>query len=144
MNINLLIDSLVRQTTVLIAHLATAAGSRAQLSNVANQVFADLIRELKEQGLGNKVIADMFGLSIRNYHYKVRRLLESNTERGRSLWEAILSYIQESDSNVDRKTVKERPAPAAIDEPAVAEDRSHNVSDSGRRLRRKNVSQYVQ
>jgi hypothetical protein len=94
MNINILIDSLVRQTTVLIAHLATAAGARAQLTSLANQVFVDLIRELKEQGLGNKVIADMFGLSLRNYHYKVRRLLESNTERGRTLWEAMLTYIQ--------------------------------------------------
>ncbi len=94
MNINILIDSVVRQTTILIAHLATVAGARAQLSSVANQVFVDLIRELKEQGLGNKVIADMFGLSLRNYHYKVRRLLESNTERGRTLWEAMLAYIQ--------------------------------------------------
>jgi len=95
MNINLLIDSLVRQTTILIAHLATASGSRAQLSTIANQVFADLIRELKEQGVGNKVIADMFGLSLRNYHHKVRRLMESNTERGRSLWEAVLTYIRQ-------------------------------------------------
>ena len=95
MNVNLLIDAIVRQTTVLIAQLATAAGARATLAHTANQVFVDLVRELKEQGLGNKVIADMFGLALRTYHAKVQRLQESNTYRGRSLWEATLEYIQE-------------------------------------------------
>jgi len=95
MNINLLIDSIVRQTTVLIAHLATAAGARATLANTANRVFLDLVRELKEQGLGNKVIADMFGLTLRTYYYKVSRLSESNTKRGLSIWEALLLHIQE-------------------------------------------------
>jgi hypothetical protein len=46
-----LIDAVVRQTTVLIAALATAAGHRAPLAGVANQVFADLVKELKQQGL---------------------------------------------------------------------------------------------
>ncbi|MBN2192075.1 MAG: hypothetical protein JW751_04605 [Polyangiaceae bacterium] len=95
MNINLLIDAIVRQTTVLIAQLATAAGTRATLAHTANQVFMDLVRELKDQGLGNKVIADMFGLSLRTYHNKVARLSESTTERGRSLWEAVLAHIEE-------------------------------------------------
>jgi hypothetical protein len=99
MNINLLIDAIVRQTTILIAHLATAAGARATLTDTANQVFRDLIHELKEQGLGNKVIADMFGLTLRTYYYKVSRLSESHTEKGRSIWEAVLRYVQ------DKKTV---------------------------------------
>jgi hypothetical protein len=90
MNVDLLIDSIVRQTTVLIAQLATAAGGRAPLAHTANQVFADLIRELKEQGLGTKVIADMFGLTLRTYHNRVRRLAESSTFKGRSVWEAVL------------------------------------------------------
>lgn len=95
MNVNLLIDSIVRQTTILIAQLATAAGGRPSLAHTANQVFVDLVRELKEQGVGNKVIADMFGLALRTYHDKVRRLEESSTYQGRSLWEAVLEYIQE-------------------------------------------------
>jgi hypothetical protein len=95
MNIDLLIDSIVRQTTVLIAQLATASGGRAPLAHTANQVFVELIRELKEQGLGNKVIADMFGLTLRTYHNKVRRLGESATFKGRSLWEAVHSFVQE-------------------------------------------------
>jgi hypothetical protein len=94
MNITLLIDAIVRQTTVLIAQLATAAGTRATLAHTANQVFLDLVAELKTNGLGNKVIADMFGLSLRTYHHKVARLSESSTERGRSLWEALLDFVQ--------------------------------------------------
>lgn len=99
MNVNLLVDAIVRQTTVLIAQLATASGARATLAHTANQVFVDLVDELKAQGLGSKVIADMFGLSLRTYHDKVSRLSESSTERGHSLWEALLSFIDE------RKTV---------------------------------------
>jgi hypothetical protein len=95
MNINVLIDSIVRQTTILIAQLATAAGMRAPLAHTANQVFVELVRELKQQGLPNKVIADMFGLALRTYHSKVRRLAESSTYAGRSLWEAMLEYIQD-------------------------------------------------
>jgi hypothetical protein len=94
-NVNLLIDNIVRQTTVLVAQLATAAGGRAPLAHVAGQVFFELVRELKAQGLGNKVIADMFGLTLRTYHDRVRRASESLTERGTSLWEAVLRYVRE-------------------------------------------------
>ncbi len=95
MNVNLLIDAIVRQTTVLIAQLATAAGARAALAHTANSVFLELVRELKEQGLGNKVIADMFGLTLRTYHNRIARLAESTTDRGHSLWEALLGYVQQ-------------------------------------------------
>jgi hypothetical protein len=95
MDLGLLIDAVVRQTTVLIAQLATAGGGRAQLAHTANQVFLDLVAALKEQGLGNKVIADMFGMALRTYQTRVQRLSESRTDRGRSLWEALLSFVQE-------------------------------------------------
>ena len=95
MNTTLLIDALVRQTTVLLATLATSAGHRMPLARVANQVFADLVAELKAQGLGNKVIADMFGMALRTYHYRMARLTESATDRGQSLWEAVLRHIQQ-------------------------------------------------
>jgi hypothetical protein len=95
MNVNVLIDAIVRQTTVLIAQLATAAGARASLSQTANQVFSNLVAELKHQGLGNKLIAEMFGVSLRTYHNKVRRLAESSTERGQSLWDAVLAFVQQ-------------------------------------------------
>lgn len=91
----LLIDSIVRQTTVLIASLATAAGHRPSLSHVANQVLLNLVGELKAQGLGNKVIADMFGMALRTYHDRIARLSESKSESGRSLWDAVLAHIQQ-------------------------------------------------
>jgi hypothetical protein len=92
-NVNALIDAVVRQTTILIAQLATLDGGRAQLAHTANQVFLDLSAALREHGVGNKVIADMFGLALRTYQERVRRLSESQTMRGRSLWEAVLEHI---------------------------------------------------
>jgi hypothetical protein len=90
----LLIDSIVRQTTVLIAQLATSGGVRAPLAHVASQVFVELARELEAQGVSRKVSADMFGLALRTYQRKTQRLRESATVRGRSLWEAVLEFLQ--------------------------------------------------
>jgi hypothetical protein len=95
MNVNALIDAIVRQTTILIAQLATLDGGRAQLAHTANQVFLDLSAALREQGVGSKVIADMFGLALRTYQERVRRLSESQTLRGRSLWEAVLEHVEQ-------------------------------------------------
>jgi hypothetical protein len=97
-DINLLIDGIVRQTTVLIAQLATSSGNRAPLAHTANQVFLSLVQELKRQGVGNKVIADMFGMALRTYHDRVQRLSESQTFRGRSLWEAVLQFVQDRET----------------------------------------------
>jgi hypothetical protein len=93
-----LIAAIVRQTTVLLAQLATGGGRRVTLANTANEVFVSLVRELREQGVSNKGIADMFGLTLRTYHNKVSRLSESRTERGRPLWEALVAFIQDSGS----------------------------------------------
>src|SRR5262245_29623850 len=90
----LLIDAIVRQTTVLIATLATSSGQRAQLAHVANLVFSDLVHELRSQGIGSKVIADMFGMALRTYHGRIARLASSRTEHGQSLWDAVLRHIE--------------------------------------------------
>jgi hypothetical protein len=97
MKVQLLIEAIVQQTTVLIAKLATAGGVRAPLAHVANQVFIDLGSELERQGLSRKVSADMFGISLRAYQRRMQRLRESSTERGRSLWEAVLGYLQSTE-----------------------------------------------
>jgi hypothetical protein len=94
-NLQLLIDSIVRQTTVLIAQLATTGWVRAPLATVANQVFLELTEELNAQGVSRKVSADMFGLALRTYLRKIQRLRESSTDGGRSLWEAILDFLGE-------------------------------------------------
>ena len=93
MTLHLLIQAIVRQTTILIAQLATSRGSRAPLAQVADQVFQDLVHELERQGVSRKVSADMFGLGLRTYQRKVQRLTESKTSVGRSLWMAVLDYL---------------------------------------------------
>ena len=97
MNVKILIDSIVRQTTVLIAQLATSGGVRAPLAHVANQVFLELTRELDAQGVSRKVSADMFGMALRTYLRRIQGLRESSTDRGRTLWEAVLQYLSEGE-----------------------------------------------
>jgi len=94
MTIELLIHAIVRQTTILIAQLATSRGLRAPLAQIADQVFIDLVRELERQGVSRKVSADMFGVGLRTYRRKIQRLSESSTERGRSLWEVVLEFVR--------------------------------------------------
>jgi hypothetical protein len=98
MNPQILIDAIVRQTMVLIARLSTVDGVRSPLSHVANEVFVGLVRELENQGVGKKVIADMFGLALRSYRQKVQRLSESVTTRGVTLWGAVHAFLAERDS----------------------------------------------
>ena len=98
MDAKLLIDAIVRQTTVLIAQLSTSAGIRAPLAHVADQVFLDLASEIEAQGVARKVAADMFGLALRSYQKKVQRLTESATVRERTLWEAVLGHLSEQGS----------------------------------------------
>lgn len=127
MNVNLLIDAIVRQTTVLIAQLATTAGARAPLAHTANRVFLDLTRELKQQGLASKVIADMFGLTLRAYHGKIARLSESGTDRGTSLWEALLRFVQEH-GPVSRPSIMRR---FSGDEDAIVRGVLRDLVDTG-------------
>ncbi|MEN9578833.1 MAG: hypothetical protein RJA70_1842 [Pseudomonadota bacterium] len=82
---------------VLIAQVATTAGERTPLASVANQVFLDLVTELERQGVGRKVVADMFGLALRSYQQKVQRISESQTDAGISLWQAVFSFLREQE-----------------------------------------------
>jgi len=93
MDAKLLVDNIVRQTMVFIAELSTAAGVRAPLAHIADQVFLSLAQEIERQGVGRKVAADMFGMALRSYQIKVQRLAESATVRNHTLWEAVLDFI---------------------------------------------------
>ncbi|HTA91414.1 MAG TPA: hypothetical protein VK745_17640 [Polyangiaceae bacterium] len=106
MDTKLLIDSIVRQTTVLIAQLSTAAGIRAPLAHVADQVFLNLSQELESQGVSRKVVADMFGLVLRGYQKKVQRLTESETETGKTLWLAVHEHLQHAGSTTRKQLFK--------------------------------------
>lgn len=127
MNVQFLIDQIVRQTTVLIAQLATTGGVRAPLAHVANQVFLDLARELEAQGVSRKVGADMFGMALRAYLRKIQRLNESTTDRGRSLWQAVLDHLGQHPV-VTRAEVLRR---FSRDEPAVVRGVLHDLTESG-------------
>jgi hypothetical protein len=106
-NTKLLIDAIVHQTTVLIAQLSTAAGIRAPLAHVADQVFLELSREIEAQGVSRKVAADMFGLAIRTYQKKVQRVTESVTARDRTLWQAALEHLQACGSTSRRELLEQ-------------------------------------
>jgi hypothetical protein len=127
MTIELLIHAVVRQTTVLIAQLATSRRARAPLAQVASQVFLELVRELERQGVSRKVSADMFGLGLRTYQRKIQRLTESSTDQGRSLWRAVLDYAQ-SRASVSRPEVFER---FAADDEVQVRGVLHDLCESG-------------
>lgn len=94
----------MRQTTVLIAQLSSAAGVRAPLAHLADEVFLHLSRELEHQGVSRKVVADMFGLALRGYQRRVQRLNESATDRGKTLWQAVLELVQ-NEQPVSRRRI---------------------------------------
>jgi hypothetical protein len=118
MQSRLLVDAIVQQTTVLIAQLSTAAGIRAPLAHIADQVFLELSREIERQGVGRKIAADMFGLALRSYQKRVQRLSESATVRDRTLWEAIYDFVCEQQS-VSRERVEKRFAKDSEDDVAA-------------------------
>jgi hypothetical protein len=95
MNVRFLIDRLVRHQAVLLAELATNGGARAPLSELMDQTFMHLAEELDRRGVGRKVSADMFGMALRAYQKKIQRLAESSTEKGTSLWEAVLRHVSD-------------------------------------------------
>jgi hypothetical protein len=106
MYLKLLIDGIARQTTVLLAQLSTNSGARAPLSRLADQVFLTLTQEIEAQGISKAVVADMFGLALRSYQKKTRRIEQSATETTRTLWEAVYDYIREEDR--ERQKIIER------------------------------------
>lgn len=97
----------MRQATVLIAQLSSAAGVRAPLAHLADEVFLSLSQELERQGVSRKVVADMFGLALRGYQRRVQRLRESATERGTTLWRALMEHL-EAHGPLSRRRLFER------------------------------------
>src|SRR5262245_58246045 len=101
-HLRLLIDGIVRQTTVLLAQISTSDGSRSPLSHVADQVFFELAKEIEAQGIKRRVAADMFGMALRAYQKKTRRLTESASARDRTLWQAVLELIEQGETTRSR------------------------------------------
>lgn len=131
MNAQLLIDNIIRQTTVLLAQLATSGGIRAPLAHIANDVFLNLARELDSQGVSRKVSADMFGLALRSYRRRIQRLATSSTERNRSLWEAVLDYLAAGELKSRREVLKR----FSRDDETLVRGVLHDLCESGLVLR---------
>jgi len=64
MAIELLIQCLVRQMTVLNRSTCDGRRGSCSLGSGRQSVFLDLVAELNRQGVGRKVSADMFGLGF--------------------------------------------------------------------------------
>lgn len=94
MRTNVLVDAIVRQTTVLIAQLTVHKGGRSPLAHLADDVFLSLSKELEEQGVTRTVVADMFGLALRSYQRRVNRLRQDDSG-GRTLWQTVFEFIKE-------------------------------------------------
>lgn len=127
MNAQVLIDGIVRQTTVLIAQLATSGGVRAPLAHIANQVFLELAREIESQGVSKQVSADMFGLALRSYRRRLHRISASTTDQDHSLWEAMLDYLGKS-GVVTRSQIMRR---FHRDDAELVKSVLHDVCESG-------------
>jgi hypothetical protein len=93
MDVELLIQAIVRQATVLIARLATEGGQRVPLAGISDRVFAEMVLELERQGISRKVSADMFGLCLRTYVRKIRRKTERPSRRQKSLWQQVFDLV---------------------------------------------------
>jgi predicted transcriptional regulator len=86
-----------------------------------------LVHELESQGLGKKVIADMFGLAERSYRQKVQRLSESVTSRGVTLWGAVHAFLAEREA----ATRAEILAHFKLDEENMVRSILHDLVESG-------------
>jgi hypothetical protein len=127
MNSRFLVDTIVRQTMVLIAQVATTEGVRTPLAHIAGQIFMDLTQALEQQGVGRKVVADMFGLALRSYQQKVERLSESESSGGVTLWEAVHRYLTDQQV-VSRADLMQR---FSRDNPTSVAGVVHDMVESG-------------
>jgi len=71
----------------------------------------------------------MFGLALRTYLRKLQRLDEGATDRGQSLWEAVLRHLQAKGSTVLLRT--EVLARFHRDDPELVRGVLHDLCDSG-------------
>lgn len=134
MNVESLISAIVRQTMILIAQLATN-GTRAPLAQVADQVFMNLVNELRNQGLSHRAVAHMFSLPLSTYHDRIRRFSVSETTQD-SLWRSVLDHIQAHGPVTQARLLYEFRRDGAEDVRAVLSDlnRARLVSKTGQGL----------
>jgi len=87
------VDTLLAETTHLISHIATAGGKRASLSQFSDRAFLSLASALEHRGIPRKVSADMFGLPLRSYQVRLQRAVQLVHQRNCTLWNAIVAFL---------------------------------------------------
>lgn len=102
MSSSLLIDALLHQLARLVAQLAVE--ERSSLAHVADRFQLHLVQELRRRGLGHKVVADIFGLPLRTYHERIKRLDEDKRSRSRTIRDAMLAFVH-GQSSVTRDSL---------------------------------------
>jgi hypothetical protein len=93
MSLQSLARALIRDTSTLLAAVATRDGARMPLGPLGDRLFHGLACELHARQIRRRVAADMFGMVPRAYLRKVRRAEESVTDHGYSLWQAVYEHI---------------------------------------------------
>jgi hypothetical protein len=93
MSLQSLARALIRDTSMLVAAVATRDGARMPLGPLGDRLFHGLACELHAKQIRRRVAADMFGMVPRAYLRKVRRAEESVTDHGYSLWQAVYEHI---------------------------------------------------
>lgn len=127
MKVDALIDAIMRQTAELIADLATLAGTRAPLAEISDHFFVDLNRALRSRGVGTKVAADMFGLAVRGYQTRARRLTAQRSDRARSVWQAVMGYVRR-EGPLTRAAIMTR---FSRDDEAIVRGVLHDIVETG-------------
>lgn len=91
MDVESLVHLVAVQAAGLIGRLATSEGGRAPMATLESTFMRALVSELEQQGLSQRVIADMFGVSVRTYQ---RSLLRWGAPEGAgSLWAEVLEFV---------------------------------------------------
>jgi hypothetical protein len=92
MEIDRLIDEILRETMQLVAALATVADTRRSVAHVDDRAFVALARALEARGLSRKVVADMFGVTLRTYQ---RKMLNCDSEQAlhRTIWSIVRQHV---------------------------------------------------
>jgi hypothetical protein len=99
MDLRVVIGAVLDQSATLVAHLATRGGQRAILSNVSSRMFLGMTRALQESGISRRVQADMFGMDLRAFRRKLRRVEASATDGHVSLWRAMLLEFRQREAS---------------------------------------------
>lgn len=90
-----LIHALVREFADLLAELATHDGMLVSVADVPDRLFLELSRAIERRGIGRKVVADLFGVTLRSLQRKTARVGDDVEVETRTAWSDALAFLHE-------------------------------------------------